>query len=530
MRSAPRPEEGSRASIAIRDGRIALIGSAEAAAAAVTGARAVDVGGSLVLPGFIDTHTHLGWAGEGLWRVALEDVRDRAAALERVRTVAARIEPDLWILGGGWDRDRLSDPELPSRADLDAVAGETPVYLVSEDRGAAVASSRALALFKIDDRTIDPPDGRIERDGRGRPTGRLFGPVVRARMTAGVAPPPDRYRRCAELRAAIRELGRHGVTEVHDIASYPDEGPTPAVFRERGFTDASLYDDLAARGELTIRVSIRPYLGRWADAARWAGRGDAPVRCHGVKMIIDDGRWSEGTAGPYEFRYPGYDTTLEWMRAADRAGLDVTLHGLGDAAVTEALDLFEAIASTEPARPRRQRLAHARRIATGDIERIAALGVIVEAQPWDLIEQMPAMSRRFSPEFLATAYPFASLLAAGARVAFGSDWRILPQRADLFDMDPLRAMAAAVTRTAVAGSEPWQPAQRIGAADAIRCYADHAAWADRGDDRRGTLRVGNDADLVVLSDDIVGDPDALARATVRMTVVGGEVVFDAGLR
>lgn len=519
--------------IAVGDGTILAAGpAAEAEAWAGSETEVLDLDGALVLPGFVDAHTHLGWAGEAYWRVNWQDdVRDRATALERLAIATLRVEPGFWLLGGGWSRDVLTDAELPTLAELDRLTGDLPAFLASEDATLALANSRALALLRVEPHTSAPLGGEIERDANGHPTGRLLGAAARARMTLGVVPPPDRYRRRAELRAALRELARHGVTEAHDIATFPDPGPTPPVHRERSFTDATLFDDLAERDELTARVDVRPYLGRWQDIAcelSGRGRNRGLLSCRGLKELLDDGRFSapDADAG-YEFRYPGHETALEWMRGADRARLSVTLHALGDLAVSEALDLFEAIATTEPAWPRRPRLVHARRIAPEDFDRIARLGVVVEAQPWDLADRMPAMmSQGMDEAFLATAFPFRALLDRGVRVAFSSDWRISPHRPDLMDMDPLVGMYVAATRTSpLGGGATWQPAQRITVAEAIACYTVAPAWATGAEHRRGSIRPGNDADLVALSRDVVGEgPESLLETKALLTLVAGRSV------
>ncbi len=523
-RSGPRFERVEVGSIAIHDGAIVGVG-AESADRLGPDVSSMDVEGALVLPGFIDCHTHLGWAGEGLWRVNWSaDVADRATALERVRIAAARLESGFWLLGGDWSRTMLADGELPTLAELDALTPETPLFLRSEDASLALVNSAAIQLMRLESGRL-LPEG-IETDSESRPTGRLYGAAARARATAGVIPPADRYRRRAELRAALRELARYGITEAHDMASPPDTGPTPLVHRERSFTDASLYPELETRDELPTRIGYRVYLGRWADACLPPPSSQL-IALLGLKELIDDGRYSApGMDFGYEFRYPGRVLALEWMRAADRAGLCVTLHALGDLAVTEALDLFEAIQRGEPSRARRPRLVHARRIAPRDIARIAALGVTVEAQPWDSLIGMPRLASAGDAAFLATASPFRSLLDAGVRLVFSSDWRISPQRPDGMDMDPLVGMYCAVTRQSPLGEYVWGAEQRLSVGEALAAYTATPAWAACAEHRRGAVRPGMDADLVVLSRDIVSDdPSDLLEARVLMTIVDGRIVY-----
>jgi predicted amidohydrolase YtcJ len=315
------------------------------------------------------------------------------------------------------------------------------------------------------------------------------------------------------------------------MATWPDSGPTPPIHRERSFTDATLYTDLAACGDLPTRIGYRAHLSRWADAAEEPGR-DAPnglIACLGLKELIDDGRYSApGMDFGYEFRYAGRETVLEWMHAADGAGLSVTLHALGDLAVTEALDLFEHVQHNEPSRPRRPRLVHARRVAPDDIPRIARLGVVVEAQPWDFLSGMPRLAAAGDEAFVSTTSPFRSLLDAQARLVFSSDWRISPQRPDGLDMDPLVGVFAAVTRQSPLGGAVWSPEQRLSVGEALEAYTSTAAWAGFAEHHRGAIEPGREADLVVLSRDIVAEadaPHALLEAQVLLTIVGGRVVY-----
>jgi predicted amidohydrolase YtcJ len=531
VRSGEALEEVTLSSLAIADGRIeACIPVKEDSVWRKQAKQQIDVEGALVLPGLVDAHTHLGWAGQALWDVNWQDVCDNATALKRVWLAASRIEQGLWLLGGGWTRDQLQDAELPTLAELDEITGETPLFLQSEDHSLALANSRALALMGINETWHSPGGGEYERDSNGKLTGRFKGTAARNRATAGVVPPRDHYRRRAELRAALRTLVQHGITEAHDIAAFPDLNPTPLVHEERSFTDVALFDDLEARGELPVRVTVRPSLRRWREAAVEAQRRkgtNSLIACRGTKLLLDSGLYSlPYPSSRYSYRYPGFGRALEWMRAADHARLQVSVHALGDLGVREALDLFEQVQESGSVWERHQRLIHACRIAPEDIVRIARLAIVVEAQPWDIAAEAETLTRHFDTDFLATAFPFRSLMDAGARVMFSSDWR-MSQRPDQLDLDPLVAMYVAVTRTSPLGRDaPFQPHQRITLPEAIQCYTRTPAWAEGVEKRRGALAPGMDADLVVLSKDIVGsDPAGLLDARVLLTIVNGHVAY-----
>ncbi|MBI2755625.1 MAG: amidohydrolase family protein [Chloroflexi bacterium] len=533
----PRARQGT---ILLAEGRIAALidgPDTDAERDIPSAVESVDLAGAIVTPGFVDTHTHLGWAGEGLWRVDWSAVSTRAEALDRLRTAAARILPGHWLhaggWSGGWSRARLSDAELPTLAELDAATGPTPFFHTSADGGLAVCNSRALALFRLvpeDQRGALAPGGNVEVDADGRLTGRLFGAAAHARATLGAIPPADRARRRAELLAAVQVLARFGITEAHDIATVPDPGPTPLVFRERSFTDATLFDDLAARDELTVRIGIRPHLDRWEDAAREARRraADPLVSVTGVKLLLDRAWYSEPLEGGYTYRYPGFAQALEWVRAADRAGLDVTIHAVGDLGVREALDLCQ---QASPTGGRRHRVSHARRVAPADIPRFAALGVVAEVQPWEIGSELPGMRQHHPAAFLETAYPLGDLLRSGARVISGSDWR-LDQRADFADLDPLGALYAAATREAPNARPGDSPArerrQRLTLAEALHAATGAGAWAAHAEARRGRIAPGFQADLAILSRDILEGPPAVVLDTrVLRTIVGGRTVFCA---
>lgn len=516
--------------VTIEDGTIAGVSSAETNGAPRSSS-SIDLDGALVLPGFVDAHTHLGWAAESVWSVDWSHAHDRSMAVDVLRGVVGRVPEGFWILGGGWSREGLPDDFLPTLAQLDALSGDRPLLLVSEDQDLALLNSRALRLARVDDRTPSPVGGEIERDEAGRVTGRLRGTASRSRIARGVVPPRDRHRELAEMRSVLQIAAGMGITELHDIATLPGSSRTPLINEERGFTDGSIFLDLARVGELTARVSIRPSLVRVGELSRRLrhfANAHELLSAHGFKLTIDNGAFRDRPSDDaYSFRYPGFESSRQLMAEADCLGWPVSIHALGDLGVTEALDLFESV-GTAPRSPRIRRLVHARRIAPDDLRRMAALRVIVETQPWEIVGQGPLLGGRFE-DADSTVSPYRSMLDAGVSLAFSSDWRV-GLRPDLLDVRPLAAQYIASTRrspevaTAPAKPVAWQPSQVISPLEAVIGQVGGVKAAGAAA-RRGVIGRGRQADLVILSKDVTrSEAEAFLDTRVVGTIVAGRIV------
>ncbi len=519
--------------IEIGGGRVqSVVDMSSLPAGSKAGGRVVDLEGLFVFPGFVDTHTHLGWAAEDFWSVPWDAVCNRGDALRAVEVVSRRIGDEFWVLGGDWLPAVLRDDDLPSLHELDAATGGKPLLLVSRDHSRAVLNTRALQLCRIDRHTPDPVNGRVDRDAEGDPTGRLYGEAVWGRLALGVVPPKNRHRQLAEMRALLADLVARGVTEVHDIGTFPRQESAAAIHEERSFTDVGILKELQARGELPIRVGYRPSLRRVDDFAELATRETDPdelVTFAGFKVSLDNGWFSDDPHTRVDsFRYPGKDETAALCAKADELGATVSIHAIGDLGVTEALDIIEGLRSRQGSRGPRHRLIHARRISLADIDRSARLGVALEVQPWEIVGAgRILLGRGGGLEFNRLLSPYRSMLDRGALVAFGSDRR-LGMRLDLVDCDPLCWLQVAVTRvdpTVADDPSAFQPEERIQAGEAVACLTTNGAIAAGAGNRRGRIAAGFDADLVALSDNPASvAPTEIAGLHIEMTISAGRVV------
>ncbi|MFO0807098.1 MAG: amidohydrolase [Gemmataceae bacterium] len=511
--------------IAVANGRILAIGTnGRIQSLAGPGITPIDLQGRRVVPGFYDSHVHMLGSGLRLSQVALKDAADEAAFGKLLVEFDRKLPRDRWMLGGEWDHDRALRGALPTAELIDKYVADRPVFLRRYDGHMAVVNSRVLKMAGITAATPDPPGGVIFRKpGSREPSGLLRDNAMD--LVDRLVPASSESEIAEAIRAALDEARSVGVTSVQDMDG-SDSGTRRTLFR--------IYQQLAKNDKLTCRIDLRWPLASWkelADLGATENFGGDYLRIGGLKGFAD-GSLGSSTAKMFEpfdnekdstgvFVTPR-DKMREWVAAADKAGLSVAIHAIGDRANAEVLDVFAEVAQANGPRDRRFRIEHAQHLRPQDYGRFAQLGVVASMQPYHIIDDGRWAEGRIGRVRCSSSYALGSLLAAKAPLAFGSDWSVAP-------LSPLLGIDAAVNRRTLDGKHPggWFPEQKIGVVDALRAYTFGSAWAAGQERDRGTLATGRLADFVVLSHDILDSSvrDALAGATVRMTVVGGRVVF-----
>jgi predicted amidohydrolase YtcJ len=511
--------------LAVWHGRILAVGtSAEIRKLTGPDTRTIDLNGKRVVPGFYDSHVHLLGSGLRLSEVALKDAKDEAEFGRRLREFDKKMPRDRWMLGGEWDHDRALNGKLPTAELLDKYVQDRPVFLRRYDGHMGVVNSQVLIMAGITDKTSDPAGGVIYRKpGTREPTGLLRDNAMG--LIDHLIPAPSDEAIAEAVRDALAEARQVGVTSVQDMDG------SGAATRTKLFR---LYQQLARSGKLTVRVDLRWPLAQWEQLARLgaeSGLGDDWVKIGGVKGFAD-GSLGSSTAKMFESfdNEPGSTGVFvtpreklhEFIRAADKAGLSVAVHAIGDRANAELLDIFAAVTKENGPRDRRFRVEHAQHLRPVDYPRFRELSVIPSMQPYHAIDDGRWAEGRIGLKRCSSSYAFRSLLDAGAKLAFGSDWSVAP-------LSPILGIDAAVNRRTLEGKHPggWFPEQRITVAEAIEAYTLTSAYAAFQEKDRGSLEAGKLADLVVLSRDILDEKerDHIAETEVVMTVVGGKIAF-----
>jgi predicted amidohydrolase YtcJ len=482
----------------------------------------IDLKGKRVVPGFYDSHVHLLGSGMRLSEVALKNAKDEAEFGKLLRDFDRSMPRDRWMLGGEWDHDRALKGELPTAALLDKYVPDRPVFLRRYDGHMGVVNSRVLKMAGITAATPDPAGGVIYRKpGTKEPTGLLRDNAMS--LVEHLIPRPSAEQIAEGVQGALAEARQVGVTSVQDM-----DGSAPAT-RIKLFR---FYQQLARSGKLTLRIDLRWPLADWERLAKLgaeSGLGDDWVKIGGVKGFVD-GSLGSSTAKMFEpfVNEPGStgvfvtprEKLREFIQGADKAGLSVAVHAIGDRANAELLDIFAEVAKQNGPRDRRFRIEHAQHLRPQDYPRFRELAVIASMQPYHAIDDGRWAEGRIGAKRCASSYAFRSLLDAGARLAFGSDWSVAP-------LSPILGIDSAVNRRTLDGKYPqgWFPEQKISVAEAIEAYTLTSAYASFQEKDRGSLEVGKLADLVVLSRDILDEKerDRIAETAVVMVLVGGKV-------
>mgnify|MGYP000032392385 CR=1 FL=1 len=481
--------------------------------------RVIDLQGKLMLPGFIDAHTHFLNGGLALRSVQLRTCRTPEEFISRIAAKARELPPGSWVLNGDWDHEQFDPPVLPSRDWIDAVTPDHPVCVNRYDGHMVLVNSLALKLAGIDRNTVSPPGGEILRDPRsGEPTGILKDAA--ADLVYAVIPPPSLKEKMEAVRLALKEAAANGVTSVHDMS------------------DASsfeVYQELLRAGELTARLYVYfqiPEIDSFLRLKIKPGFGHPFLRLAGLKGFVD-GSLGSATAlffEPYSDNPAAYGLLAAHMfpegimekrlRLADEAGLQVAVHAIGDRANALLLDIMEKIIRENGPRDRRWRVEHCQHLRKSDMERFGRLGLIASVQPYHAIDDGCWAERKIGPERVRTTYAFRSLQAAGAVLVFGSDWTVAP-------LNPLTGIYAAVTRKTLDGKNPggWIPEEKISLEEAIKGYTIRAAYAEFSEKEKGSLQAGKLADLVVLDRDLFRlKPDDILDTRVLLTMVDGRII------
>jgi predicted amidohydrolase YtcJ len=505
--------------IAVSGDRISAVGSSAAIRKSVpASARLVDGRGGMLLPGFIDSHVHFLTGGFGLASVQLRDARTPQEFIARIKAFAATAPAGSWITAGDWDHEQWGG-ELPHRDWIDSVTPNNPVWINRLDGHMRLANSLALRAAGVTRESPEIDGGTVVRDDRGEPTGILKDNAMA--LVSRVEPPPTDEMADRALDAAMRHVLARGVTTVHNMGSW---------------TDLAVFERAHRAGRLRTRIYAAVPLESWErlrDTVAARGRGDAWLRIGGLKGFVDGSLGSHTAAFLEPFTDAPTDRGLlvstpdqlrQWTSGADAAGLHVIVHAIGDRAIRLQLDIFRDVARAHGPRDRRFRIEHAQHIAPADIPRFAELGVIASMQPYHAIDDGRWAERVIGPERARTTYAFRSLLDAGARVAFGSDWFVAPPT-------PLEGIYAAVTRRTLDDRNPggWIPEQRITVEQAIAAYTTAGAYASFDEGEKGQLIRGRLADFVLLDRDLMRiPPETIRDAMVLMTVVGGRIEFERG--
>jgi predicted amidohydrolase YtcJ len=503
--------------VAVRDGKIIAVGTDDEVKKLIgNSTQAIDLQGKLVLPGFNDAHLHFANGGLYLLGIDLHPARNEKEFVSILKIYIEKIPKGEWVTGGNWDHENWPSKKHPRKELIDAVTADHPVLLSRLDGHMALANSLALKLAGINRDTPDPQGGEIVKDKKtGEPSGILRDNACD--LVFAVIPPISRARREEAIRTAIRHAQELGVTSIQDNSS-----------RE----DLEIYQELLKKGELGVRINAWRGSDCIADFSRLGihdAFGGPFLRLGTIKLFVD-GSMGAGTAlffepyadDPATCGLPIYkeNELNALVLAADKAGLQIAAHAIGDKANAWILDALALARLENGARDSRHRVEHAQVVKPEDALRFREMGTIASIQPSHCIDDMRWAEKRIGSR-VNNAYRFASFLKNGIHLAFGTDWDVEP-------LDPRLGLYAAVSRELPAGGPVggWHPDEKLSMAEAIEQYTLGSAYAEFQETVKGSIAQGKFADLVIMEKNLFEiSKKEILRAPVAMTILAGKIVF-----
>jgi hypothetical protein len=485
----------------------------------------IDAGGRLVIPGFNDAHVHFGPLDPDY--VELRYTTDPAVITQKVKAQVAKSKPGQLIRGGHWEHEMFIDKQWPTKELLDKIAPDNPVILSRADGHSVLVNSYVLKASGITKDTPDPFGGEIQRNPfTGEPTGILketASDLIKTGASNVIRTPEEEAeRKWQGYLLALKEARELGVTSVQIPGSADFE--TYEKLKSEGLLTARIDIGKALTGDESVLKEYKALSEKYPGSGNW-------IRFGYLKAFID-GTIGSGTALMFEpftdnpsssgLAMMPYEEFENMVVTADKMGFQIGVHAIGDKGNNWVLNAYEKAMQVNGRRDSRHRDEHAQTLTVSDIPRFAELGVIPSMQPTHCISDKKFCEKRIGSERAAGAYAWRSLLNTGAILAFGTDYQVEP-------LNPMEGLYAAVTRKERIGEEGegWFPVQKLSMEEAIKYYTWGAAYAQFMEDRKGILKPGYLADIVILDKDLLTIPESeIMKTRVDYTITGGKLVFE----
>lgn len=484
-----------------------------------------DAGDRLVLPGFNDAHTHFiqnGVMKDEDFTLSLEGVSTKEEVCSRIKEFAESHPENKWIMGSDLNFDGWENGEKPTKQLLDELVPDRPAYIASWDMHVGWTNSKGLEAVGYDDSTPDPEGGWLGRDDSGHLTGLNFEPPANDPIwgKGNISADMDRA-----LGTVIDEALSFGVTATGNVYPYGGIPENESI---------GVLKQFEKEGKLPIRIScfLKMEPGLENPRRLRAELASEHLRFAGLKQLIDG--VSEAHTAVQTEPYAddgsecaptiGYDELYAMIDEADAAEMSVRLHCIGNGAVKQALDVFEAVQRKNGAKSLHNAIEHIESCRPEDFERFAKLGVVASMQPVHSVLNIEGYPVLLGEKWRPFMWPVKSLIDAGAIMAFGTD-------APVWNLNPMESIYAALTR-----KQPWDgspedgfvPEQRISLAQALQAYTFGAAYVENFEDRIGTLAAGKLADVVIMDRNLFeASPEEILVAKPLCTFIDGKLVYEA---
>lgn len=489
--------------------------------------KVIDAGGRLVIPGFNDAHVHFGPLDPDY--IELRYTSDPSVITEKVKTQVAKSKPGELIRGGHWEHEMFTDKKWPSKELIDKISPNNPVILSRADGHSVLVNSYLLKASGITKNSSNPFGGEIQKDPvTGELTGILKenaqGLIKTGEVKSVRSVEEENVRLWQGYLLALKEARELGVTSI----------------QIPGSADFEAYQKLQKDGELTSRIDIGnsltadtillkkytelkiqfPGEGNWIRFGYLKGFIDGTIGS-GTALMFEPFTDNPATAGLAMMPYEEFENMVV---SADKSGFQIGVHSIGDKGNNWTLNAYEKAQLVNGKRDSRHRDEHAQTLLLSDIPRFAKLGVIPSMQPTHCISDKKFCEKRIGSERARGAYAWKSLADAGAMLTFGTDYQVEP-------LNPMEGLYAAVTRKDRLGEdgEGWFPEQKITMEQAIQYYTLSSAYAQFMENRKGIIKSGYLADIVITNTDLLTIPEnEIMKTKVDFTITGGKIVYTSG--